>query len=125
MRRVGSVAVLALFIAACAPTIQERVQEFNEDGARLFEKGEFAHAREEFQAALMLRPTNPDLLYNLGQCSEKLGQNPRAEQEYRECLNNDPNHATCRHALSVLLVNTGRLVEAQQMAQDWLTREPK
>jgi tetratricopeptide (TPR) repeat protein len=125
MRWVGSVAVLALFVSACAPTIQERVREFNEDGARLFEKGEYDHAREEFQAALMLQPNNPDLLFNLGQCSERLGQPARAEQEYQECLRNDGNHVKGRHALTVLLVNSGRLVEAQRMVQGWLSHEPK
>ncbi len=125
MRRVGPVAVLALLVAACAPTIPERVQEFNEAGVRLLRHGEFDHAREEFQAALMLQPNNPDLLFNLGQCADHLGQSGEAEQFYGECLKVDPNHAEGRHALTVLLVSSGRRLDAQRMVQDWLSRAPR
>ncbi len=102
-----------------------RVHEFNEDGAHLFQRGEYDHAREEFQAALMLEPDNPKVLFNLGQCHDRLGQTRQAEQAYRESLQHDPNYPESRHALTVLLVNGGRLLEAQQMAQDWLRGAPK
>ena len=107
MRRVGSVAVLALLVAACAPTTQERVHEYNDLGIQRFQKGEYDRAREDFQAALTLLPDNFALLYNLGQCYDHLGQADRAEAIYRECLQQDPNHAECRHSLNVLLVQRG------------------
>ncbi|HEY7155566.1 MAG TPA: tetratricopeptide repeat protein, partial [Gemmataceae bacterium] len=125
MARVGSVALLALLVAACAPTSQERVQQYNDAGVRLFHQGEYDHAREEFQAALRWSPNDPSLLYNLGQCYDLLGQADRAEQIYRACLQQDPDQADCRHALDVLLVQRGRIVEAQQMVQDWLSHNPK
>lgn len=125
MARVGSVALVALLVSACAPTIQERVQQYNDAGVRLFHDGEYDHAREEFQAALGLLPNNAALLYNLGQCCDQLGQTDRAEQFYRACLKQDVDQADCRHALDVLLVNRGRIAEAQEMVQDWLTGNPK
>jgi tetratricopeptide (TPR) repeat protein len=125
MRRVGSVAVLALLVSACAPTSAGRVQEYNELGVQHFQKGEFDRAIADFQSALALRPANSALLYNLGQCYDHLGQMDQAEQTFRLCLQQQPNDADCRHALNVLLVQRGRLAEAQQLVQEWLTREPK
>lgn len=125
MGRVGSVAVLALLVSACAPPVRERVQELNRDGVHLFNDGEYDHAREEFQAALLLEPINPTLLFNLGQCYDNLGQASQAEQIYRECLQSEPNNTECRHALTTLLVNGGRLREAQTMVREWLRNQPK
>jgi tetratricopeptide (TPR) repeat protein len=125
MGRVRVVAVLALLVSACAPTVQERVQQFNDLGVEYYQKGEYDRAREDFQAALTLQPNDFALLYNMGQCYDHLGQPDKAEPIYRQCLQLQPNDAQCRHALDVLLVKQGRLVEAQRMVQDWLTREPK
>lgn len=125
MGRVGSVAVLALLVSACAVPVRERIEELNRDGVKLFDKGEYDHAREEFQAALHLQPLNAALLYNLGQCYDHLGQTGQAEQIYHECLQSDPNHADCRHALTALLVNNNRFREAQSMVRDWLRDAPK
>ena len=125
MGRVGSIAVLALLVAGCAPTIQERVQQYNDLGLQRYQQGEYDHARQDFQAALALLPNNVALLYNIGQCYDHLGQADQAESIYRQCLQQDANNADCRHALNVLLVQRGRIVEAQRMVQDWLTREPK
>jgi tetratricopeptide (TPR) repeat protein len=124
MGRVGSVAVLALLVSACAVPVRERVQELNRDGVQLFDKGEYDHAREEFQAALHLQPLNATLLYNLGQCYDRLGQTSQAEQIYHECLQSDPNYADCRHALTAMLVNNGRVAEARSMVRDWLRNAP-
>ncbi len=125
MRRVASVAALSFLISACAPTLQERVSMYNEFGLQHYQKGEYARASDDFQVALALLPNNPALLYNLGECYDRLGQRDRAESLYRACLQHQPNDANCRHALSVLLVENGRFVEAKQMTQDWLAREPK
>jgi Tfp pilus assembly protein PilF len=125
MRRVGSIAVLALLVSACAPTMSERVRDYNDAGLQRFQQGQYYRAREDFQAALNLQPNNFDLLYNIAQCEDHLGQAERAEQTYRLCLQQDANSAKVRHALTMLLVQRGRVGEAQQMVRDWLAREPK
>lgn len=125
MGRVGSVAVLALLVSACAPAISERVQQYNDLGVQNFQQGEFDRARADFQAALALLPDNFSLLYNLAQCYDHLGQSQQAEHYYRLCLQKQPNDMDCRHYLDVLLVQNGRLAEARQMVQDWLRSEPK
>jgi tetratricopeptide (TPR) repeat protein len=126
MRRMAWAAGLALFAGGCAPTVQERVHDCNEDGVNLFHRGRYDPARECFQAALALQPENADLLYNLGQCFERLGNVPRAEQLYHECLQRSPDHAECRHALSLLLLHDGRRPEAVRLCEEWLqhTRTP-
>jgi tetratricopeptide (TPR) repeat protein len=125
MGRVGSVAVLALLVSACAPMLSERIQQFNDLGVQNYQNGQFDRAREDFQAALALSPNNFSLLYNIAQCYDHLGQLQPAERYYRLCLQQKPNDADCRHALDLLLVQNGRYDEARQSVQDWLTSEPK
>jgi protein O-GlcNAc transferase len=124
MRRTATVAVLAWAVTGCVSVDQERVRDYNEDGVHLFEKGDYPHAAECFQAALALKPGDADLAYNLGQAYDRQGNATRAEQVYKDCLGSSPNHAECRHALCVLQVRQGRRAEAAQMVEDWLAREP-
>jgi Flp pilus assembly protein TadD len=124
MQRTAAVAVLAWIVAGCVTADQERVRDYNEDGVHLFEKGDFVHAGECFQAALALKPGDADLTYNLGQAYDRQGKMTRAEQTYNDCLTRAPNHAACRHALCVLLVRQGRRAEAVRMVEEWLAQEP-
>jgi Tfp pilus assembly protein PilF len=132
MLRLVRLAGLALLIASCETTgprhfrdEAERFRDDTEDGVSLFQHGDFTHARECFEAALNLRPGDPDVLYNLGRCHEQLGNTSRAEQIYVDCLRRAPNHPECRHALTALLVREDRRAEAVAMVQDWLAREPR
>ena len=124
MLRVVWFALPALLAAACAPTGQERLREYNEDGVRLFQRGAYADARDSFQAALAVKPADADLMYNLGQCYDRLGQTARAQQFYEQCLTAVPTHIECRHALTVMLWNNGQQEEATRRVEDWLRREP-
>jgi tetratricopeptide (TPR) repeat protein len=124
MVRVALVAGLLLAVAACAETGQERLHEYNQDGLVLYQKAQYDHARESFEAALALKPGDANILYNLGRCQEKLGQPSQAEARYNECLRANPDHADCRQALAELLVSHGRRDEAVRMAESWLTARP-
>jgi tetratricopeptide (TPR) repeat protein len=125
MLRAGSVAGLALAVAACAPAQPDLLREYNDDGVRLFERGAYADARESFETALTLRPGDPNLLYDVGQCYDRLGKAAPAEQRYTQCLAREPGHAECRHALAELLLRQGRRSEAVGMVEDWLRRQPE
>jgi Flp pilus assembly protein TadD len=120
MWRLVCVAGLACATGACVPGAPELVRQYNEDGVFLFQRGRYDYARESFQAATVLQPENPDLLYNLGQCHDRLAEAARAEHYYRETLLRSPNHPECRHALTLLLVRQGRRDEAVQMVADWM-----
>jgi Flp pilus assembly protein TadD len=125
MRSAWGLVVAVVCLGGCVAPRPEKVRDYNLDGVHLFQRGNYAAAAESFQAALRLDAQDPTLLYNLGECYDRLGRTPQAEQLYRQCLELTPNHADCRHALAVLLVKSGRGPEASAMIHDWLTREPK
>src|SRR5439155_9585504 len=51
MRRACWAAGMVLALAGCSPAVQDRVREYNREGVLLYERGDFAGAREHFQAA--------------------------------------------------------------------------
>ncbi len=133
-RRAPAVACLLLFplafvlfaaLPGCLPHVDERAREFSEDGVSLFQRGEHGHACECFEAALALQPRDVNLLYNIGQCQDRLGKTAKAEEAYTQCLLASANHAPCRHALALLLLRSGRRADAEKMIQAWLAAEPK
>src|SRR5688500_6731812 len=78
--------------AGCASQMNERVRDFNDEGVNMFAKGDYRAAQESFEAALPLTPQDPPLLYNLGQCHDRLGDWRQAENYYLACLRADPKH---------------------------------
>jgi Flp pilus assembly protein TadD len=104
---------------------QDHASRLNEDGVYLFQQGQYARARESFARAAELKPEDPGLAYNLGQCYDRLGDVKKAEETYHVCLDKDPNHAEGRHALARLLMLQGRRSEAEQTIQTWLVAQPK
>jgi tetratricopeptide (TPR) repeat protein len=127
MRGISALSACALCIASCIPALQnsELVTQYNEDGVLLFERGDYVHAQQSFEAAQKLAPDDSAILYNLAQCSDRQGDSRNAEILYRECLLRAPNHGACRHSLAQLWVRSGRQVDAERMIEDWLIREPK
>jgi tetratricopeptide (TPR) repeat protein len=123
--RLAALATLLGFCLGCAPAVQERVRDYSQDGLLLYQHGNYAAARDSFQAALELRPGDAALLYDLGQCHDRLGDPAKAELYYNQVLQRSPDHADCRYALCVLMVHQGRTPEAVKMVQDWMTQQPK
>jgi Tfp pilus assembly protein PilF len=109
----------------CAVPDQDRLQQFNEDGIYLYQKGDFYRARESFEMALEKKPNDPGLLYNLAQCYDRMGVNTKAEENYRLCLEHAPEHPESRHALAQLMYRHGRSGEADQIIQGWLVSQPE
>lgn len=124
MRWAYGIVGLALCLGGCTHTEQDRVRAYNQDGVDLFQRGNYPDARDCFQAALNHAPDDPALLYNLGQCYDRMGSLAKAERLYLRCLEFAPNHEDCRHALHQLLVNTGRSKEAGAQIAAWMLREP-
>jgi tetratricopeptide (TPR) repeat protein len=116
---------LCALLLGCPPRVDDRVREFTEDGVHLYERGDYAHARETFEYALTLEPGDANLLFNVGQCHERLGKADKAQEYYQLCLRKSANHAACRHALALLMFRNGRRDEADQLIQEWLATEPK
>lgn len=125
MRWWAGYVLLLLTVAGCAAPSQEKVRAFTDDGLHLYTHGDYRDAKESFQAALALQPGDVNLLYDLGQCYDRLGDDVLAERTYNECLQRSPNHTECRHALLALMVREGRWAEATDSVHAWLQREPK
>ena len=85
--------IVLLLLAGCAPTGQERLNVLTTDGVHLYRQGAYSNAQETFRAALEIRPNDPDLLFNLARCHEKIGNQPAADKGYQECLQRAPDHA--------------------------------
>lgn len=120
--------LLAGTVLGCAPLVDERVRRINEinaDGVELFAKKDYRAALDSFDYVLTLNPNDAGLLYNIGQCYDRLGERAKAEQYYVSCLQHAPDHGDARLALVSLQYSTGRQAEAKQAIADWLTKSPK
>ncbi len=125
MGRAAWWAGLLALLAGCGPTVGERLRTYNDDAMYLFQQGDYPGARECFQAALSLQPENADLLYDVGECYDRSGNAAKAEECYNLCLKRSADHVRCRHALTALLVRTGRRKEATYQVEAWLAKDPK
>lgn len=117
-----------LAVFGCAPLADERVRRINEinaDGVELFAKKDYYNALESFDYVLTLNPNDAGLLYNIGQCYDRLGERAKAEQYYASCLQHAPDHGDARLALVSLQYGAGRQAEAKKQIADWLAKSPK
>ena len=117
--------IVLLFFTGCAQTAQERLHELTTDGVHLYRQGAYDNAQETFRAALVIRPNDPDLLFNLARCHEKMGNQSAADKVYLECLEKAPDHPEARHAVVARLVATGRRDEASRQVSAWMRASPK
>ena len=120
--RLALVAAYALACVGCGGLARND----NAEGVRLYQQGNYLGAVDRFQQALARQPGNPDCFYNLGATyhqQSKVFARPAdaatAEQYYHLCLARDPNHAECRRALAVLLVEQHRDKEAVAGLEAW------
>lgn len=124
MSRLAVVLALALLFTGCVQTAQEQARTHSDDGVHLYRRGSYAEAGEQFRAALTLRPEDPDLMYNLARCQEKLGRRADADQLYERVLHHRRDHAEAHHALVSRRVEAGQRDIADRMVQDWLKASP-
>jgi tetratricopeptide (TPR) repeat protein len=122
--RSALVSCCLLYAAGCETADQERLRQLNTDAMHRFGQGDYNGARESFENALIIKPDDINLLFNVGQCYDRQGDTAQAEKWYRQCLEKTDNHSECRHALIVLLNRTKRRPEAEKMIKDWLAQSP-
>ena len=123
--RLAIAGLVCAFAVGCASTTDQRLKEFNDDGVYLFGRGDYQAAQDSFEAALVLAPQDPGILYNMGQCRDRMGDWRKAEQYYLACLEIDSKHGDARQAQIALLYRTNRKPEADRMIGDWLREEPE
>ncbi len=120
-----SIGCLCLATAGCVTSAtSERAQLFNEDGVYLFAQRQYPAALESFELALTLEPDNVGLLFNAGQCNDRLGNWQIAEKYYLDCLQRSAKHVEARQAYVALLTRTGRAEQANKLIEEWLQQQP-
>jgi Flp pilus assembly protein TadD len=104
----------------------------NAVGVRLHQQGRYAEALQQFEAAKIADPTNPDSFYNLASTYHRMGvsqKDPKiieqAESLYHQCLDMSPNHAACYRGLGVLLVESNRSDKAFTLLKKWVADNPQ
>lgn len=89
--------------------------------------GELEEARDAFEVAVGLDPTGVLQHYNLGAVLERLGDEARAEDCYRQALELDenvPSMVEANAALGALLRRQHRLEEAEEVYDTYLQEDP-
>ncbi|PTL75660.1 PEGA domain-containing protein [Vitiosangium sp. GDMCC 1.1324] len=93
-----------------------------ERGTSLYQEGRYAEAAAAFEAAYQAR-ANGVVLYNLGQCYEKLGELQRAIGYYRDYLRTVPN-AEDRPLVESLIARLEKRDEEEHHPQVTVSSEP-
>jgi tetratricopeptide (TPR) repeat protein len=89
-------------LAQAAVSDAERAIELNESGSELYAAGDFAGALRAFEQAYAL-VAEPNLLFNIAGCHERLGQRTQALEYYRWYLgSNNANPEGRRRAIAGL-----------------------
>jgi tetratricopeptide (TPR) repeat protein len=104
----------------------------NTHGVRLYQKGDYNAALNQFQKAMTTDPNNADSYYNMAATLHRMGtakKNPamlqQAETLYNQCLDRNPDHSDCHRGLAVLLVETNRTDRAFTLLKNWAIRSPQ
>jgi protein O-GlcNAc transferase len=132
--------VLALVFAlalACAPGLRaQETDEFGDtaaDPVKLFNRGQEAHAKKEYERALelyeealQLRPDFPEAEFQKAAALVALKRLPEAEKSYRRAMQLRPAWPLPHAALGLLLVRTpGREREAEPLLRRALELDAK
>lgn len=78
---------------------------------------DYPGARQAFERLLALEPDSPAALGNLALVAQREGRPAEAERLWRRVLDQHPDHAPTLYALGDLLVEQGRLDEAQPLLE--------
>ncbi len=116
------VVVLAVLLAVPAAGRANELQE----GMNAYEKGAYDQAIDHFAAAQLKNPSQPELLYNLGNAYYKKGDYDAAEGQLRDALNlADPAlKAKIYYNLGNIDFRKGRMKEAIENYQKALELQP-
>ena len=79
MRQLAWIVSWAFVLAGCASPNVDHARDLNQDGIDLYRQGQYALARESFQAALNLRPDDPEISYHLALAFEASGARAQSQ----------------------------------------------
>jgi Tfp pilus assembly protein PilF len=124
----GAAGILWVTIAAtlcgCSPISPVNGWAMNESGKGYYRRGDYAHARREFERALMDNPHKADYAYNVAAAMDQQGDHAAAEKMYRHALALDPGHQPSYHGLAALMMEEGRADQAKDLIGTWAATQP-
>jgi tetratricopeptide (TPR) repeat protein len=119
----------------CPNVSAQTVEAFGDDAAdpvRLFERGQSAHARGDFEKALgfyeqalKVRPEFPEAEFQRGNALASLGRLAEADAAFRRAISYKKNWSLPYSALGIVLVRQNRDKEAEQFFSQALTVDNK
>ena len=128
-------AAFFVLLSLSFPTFSQAQEDFGDSGAdpvKLFERGQNAHARGEFEKALefyeqalKVRPEFPEAEFQKGGALVSLGRLTEAEAAFKRAMNLKKNWSLPYSALGALLVRQSRESEAENMFRQALVIDPQ
>ena len=127
--------VTCLVLIVAGHTAMAQVEAFGDDAAdpvRLFERGQGAHARGEFEKALAfyeqalkVRPEFPEAEFQRGNALASLNRLPEAAAAFRLAISQKKNWSLPHSALGILLLRQSQDKEAEQSFRQALAIDTK
>jgi tetratricopeptide (TPR) repeat protein len=110
-----------IVVGPTRPTFEQTFQ----DGVNAYKSGNFARAKQAFDALLVQDSLSVEARYNLGLTLEKLGRPHEAEEEYRKVTQLRPAFPAAWNSLGSLYATLDRPKEAYAMLEMALQRAPE
>jgi type IV pilus assembly protein PilF len=99
-------------VKAQEATVQQRAQIRADLAAGYYERGQMDVALDELGEAVKLDPSNPRIYNIYGLVYTMMGDNAKAEENFRRAVSLAPNDSEIRHNWGAFLCATGRAREA-------------
>lgn len=113
------------FAQTCIQNCGPSVFIYNILGLIFDRLGDQRRASEHFEIAVKLRPDDPEILSNYGQCLKAAGQYERAKEILQRALEFDPNSAQAYNNLGQVLRETGEGERAIECFKKTVELDPK
>lgn len=94
------------------PVLAPKAQKEADAGLKALQESNLKDAQEHLDAAAVLAPSHPDVLYLLGILYVKQNELPKAQEFLTKATQIDPHHARALAALGTVFSNEGKFGEA-------------
>ena len=118
-------ALAATLLLGCSRDPNVRKQSYFESGNKYFEQSKFREAAIEYQNAIQIDNKYADAHYRLAQCYLRQGIWSGGYQELIRTTELQPDNLKAEIDLGNLLLSAKQFKEAQNRAQEVLSRDPK
>lgn len=116
--------VLVAFLAIGLPELRAAEPAVNDQAREAYDSGKYDEAIRLWQKAGDYRQLSPDVLYNIGNASYRLGSPGHAALYYRRALVKDPTHAEARQNLRFIERKYGSITVTYTNYQYALAKVP-